>query len=452
MSEIKVNKISPKQTCTQLTLGDSGDTIIVTSGANFNTDAIKNLNTSSIITQTNATTITLGYSGSTIAIASGATQTGFGRTGAVNWDTTAKTTTVTAVSGVGYFVDTTTTTLTVNLPVGAAGDIVAISDYANTAATNNIIIDPNSTDKIQGVNSNYVINVNGGTVTLVYVDSTQGWRPTDAATSTSITTQPLFTVATGGTITTSGDYKIHSFTGPGTFCVSQVGNAPTNPAGGPNTVSYLVVAGGGAVSGGAGGYREGRDITPSYTASPLVAPAGLPITATSFPITVGAGASAAPAKGSNSIFSTITSTGGGSNSDKNGGSGAGANNATPGTGNTPPVSPSQGFPGGPNVNGQSNSGGGGALEAGAPNNGPNNPGGRGGVGTTTSITGSPLAYSGGGGGPANPAGFAGGPASPCGTGGQGSGNQGAGTNGTTNRGGGGVQGGSGIVVIRYKFQ
>jgi hypothetical protein len=33
MSEIKVNKISPKQTCTQLTLGDSGDTIIIPAGA-----------------------------------------------------------------------------------------------------------------------------------------------------------------------------------------------------------------------------------------------------------------------------------------------------------------------------------------------------------------------------------------------------------------------------------
>ena len=120
MSEIKVNKISPKQTCTQLTLGDSGDTVIVPTGVNLNTDAIKNLSTSSIITQTNATTITLGFSGSTIAIASGATQTGFGRTGTVNWDTTAKTTTVTAVSGSGYFVNTTSGAITVNLPSAVA--------------------------------------------------------------------------------------------------------------------------------------------------------------------------------------------------------------------------------------------------------------------------------------------------------------------------------------------
>jgi hypothetical protein len=37
------------------------------------TDALQNLNTSNIITQTNATTLTLGYSGQTIAVASGAT-------------------------------------------------------------------------------------------------------------------------------------------------------------------------------------------------------------------------------------------------------------------------------------------------------------------------------------------------------------------------------------------
>jgi hypothetical protein len=47
--------------------------------------------------------------------------------------------------------------------------------------------------------------------------------------------------ATGGTVTCCGDYKIHTFTGPGTFCVSCAGNPL-----GSNTVDYLVVAGGGA--------------------------------------------------------------------------------------------------------------------------------------------------------------------------------------------------------------
>lgn len=267
----------------------------------------------------------------------------------------------------------------------------------------------------------------------------------------------LFTVATGGTITTSGDYKIHTFTGPGTFQVTNVGKAPTNPVGGPNTVAYLVVAGG---SNGAGGYREGIDIPLSYTASPLAAATGLTITRTSYPITVGAGGTSNTAPGNPSIFSTITSAGGGANNSNPGGSGGGGNNSpgcAGGTGNTPPVSPPQGQPGGPNVNGQGSSGGGGATEAGQPNNGPYNPGGRGGAGTTTSITASPLAYAGGGGGNANAGlGFTGGAGSPCGTGGAGQGSgRPVGVNGTENRGGGGgviATGGSGIVVIRYKFQ
>ena len=76
---------------------------------------------------------------------------------------------------------------------------------------------------------------------------------------------PAFISATGGTVTTSGDFKIHSFTGDGCFVVSALGNGPAgtgrNPAGGPSAVDYLVVAGGGAGGrsmgggGGAGGYR-----------------------------------------------------------------------------------------------------------------------------------------------------------------------------------------------------
>ena len=45
-----------------------------------------------------------------------------------------------------------------------------------------------------------------------------------------------FIQATGGTVTTSGDFKIHTFTGGGTFCVSAVG---TNPA--CNVVDYMAV-------------------------------------------------------------------------------------------------------------------------------------------------------------------------------------------------------------------
>jgi hypothetical protein len=44
-------------------------------------------------------TLTIGQSGDTVTLACGATQTGFGRTGTVDWDTTAKTASFTAVSG-----------------------------------------------------------------------------------------------------------------------------------------------------------------------------------------------------------------------------------------------------------------------------------------------------------------------------------------------------------------
>ena len=53
------------------------------------------------------TTLTLGESGDTVQLGTGASQSGFGRTGTVDWDTTQKTATFTAVSGEGYFVDTT---------------------------------------------------------------------------------------------------------------------------------------------------------------------------------------------------------------------------------------------------------------------------------------------------------------------------------------------------------
>ena len=129
-----------------------------------------------------------------------------------------------------------------------------------------------------------------------------------------------FIVATGGTETTCGDFKIHTFTGPGTFCVSNSGNPL-----GSTTVDYLVVAGGGSGAmrgggGGAGGYRESSGAASgSYTISPLGSGvSALPVTTQGYPIVVGGGgASVGPSpnadgnNGNNSSFSTITSTAGG---------------------------------------------------------------------------------------------------------------------------------------------
>ena len=119
--------------------------------------------------------VTLGRCGGTVALASGATQTGFGRTGTVDWETTPKTSTFTAVSGDGFFCNTTAGAFTCNLPAGSAGAIVSLADYAATWQTNNLTVSPNGTDKIGGTNADAALNTRGQSVTFVYVDSTQGW-------------------------------------------------------------------------------------------------------------------------------------------------------------------------------------------------------------------------------------------------------------------------------------
>jgi hypothetical protein len=190
------------------------------------------------------TTITLGASGDTITLACGASQTGFGRTGTVDWDTTAKTSAFTAVSGNGYFVNTTSAAITMTLPASpSAGDIVAFKDYAGTFATNNLTIARNGSN-LDGNAGDKVVSTNNQNFTMVYVDGTQGWIATSSGTGT-IGIIPSFITATGGTVTCCGDYKIHTFTGPGTFTVCSVGNPV-----GSDSVDYLVVAGGG--SGGTG--------------------------------------------------------------------------------------------------------------------------------------------------------------------------------------------------------
>jgi acetylornithine/succinyldiaminopimelate/putrescine aminotransferase len=96
-------------------------------------------------------TLTIGQSGDTVTLACGATQTGFGRTGTVDWCTTAKTAPFTGVSGKGYFVNTTCGAVTVTLPATpTAGDIISIADYASTFQTNNVTLCRNGS-KINGV-------------------------------------------------------------------------------------------------------------------------------------------------------------------------------------------------------------------------------------------------------------------------------------------------------------
>ena len=193
-------------------------------------DNIQNQCGANIINES-SNTITIGASGDTVSLASGASQSGFGRSGTVDWQTTAKTANFTAVNGEGYFVNTTSGAITVTLPASpSAGNIVAIKDYASKFETNNCTLGRNSSN-INGVASNQVLNTDGQSVVLVYVDGTQGWVPTQDDSST---LGGLFVTATGGCITTCGNFKIHKFTGPGTFCVSAGGSGAV--------VDYLVVA------------------------------------------------------------------------------------------------------------------------------------------------------------------------------------------------------------------
>ena len=467
MSEIKTNKISPRKGTTQ-TIGDSGDTVSIACGA----------------TLSNAGTITTaGISGGTINNTTGTIS---GLIGQVEWDTTAKTTAFTAEGNRGYFIDTTSGEITVTFPASpTAGDVIALKDYANTFDTNKLILDPNG-NKIQGSTGTFQVTVEGTSAQFIYVDATRGWVLTDASKASDIAALPTFTVATGGTITTCGDFKIHTFTAPGTFCVSQIGNSPIVPTGGPSNVDYLVIAGGGGGGqnrgggGGAGGHR-------TTFPSPGCNAGSFPITATAFPITVAGGGSGGPfpsgckgGDGSNSVFSTITSAGGGGggsgpatpvapgNSGGSGGGGGsfqgpGAFTGVGGSGNTPSVSPPQGNNGGngrfngiPSETGRvsAGGGGGGSSGAGTPYSEPADQsiGGPGGAGTANSITGSSVTRAGGGGGQGDDSGGSGGSGGAGGgafTGGDATANTGSGGGGGKQPGG---TGGSGIVIIRYKYQ
>ena len=443
MSEVKVNKISPRSACGTVTLGDSGDTFTIPSGATITNNGTAN---------------------------------GFGATGAVNWQTTVKTSGFTAVAGEGYFVDTNGGPISVNLPAGTAGAVVGFKDYRNTFDTSALTIVQNGSDKIGGSTDNSTLTQEGIAVTLVFVDSTRGWLVTDSGLQ-SDAPGPQFIAASGGTETTvCTNFKVHTFTGPGSFTVSAAGNSA-----GSNTIDYLVIGGGGGggrgpnnanmgAGGGAGGYRESAGTASgSYARSPLGAcVAALPVAVTTYPVTVGAGG-AVPGSvgdrgdtGSNTVFSgttTITSAGGGGGGAQapsnatNGGSGGGSAGGIPGggtagTGNTPPVSPPQGNPGGVGAGTAPAGGGGGATAAGGAGTGPS--GGPGGAGGTSTINGTPTGRAGGGAGNGTPG---------CGTASDGGGP--TGTAGTANTGGGGGgshnpyvagAGGSGVVIIRYKFQ
>ena len=448
------------------------------------------------------TDVTLGASGDTVALASGASQTGFGREGSVDWQTgSIKTAGFTPTNGEGYFCDTSGGAFAVTLPAGVAGNIVAFADYTRTFVTYNLTITPNGSEKIGGVNDNAILDVSGQAAAFVYVDSTEGWINVQETQTSVAGVVSAYVVASGGNTTiTSGDYKTHIFTGPGCFQVTCKGNDV-----GSETLEYVIAAGGGGggtVRGGgagAGGFR--MYTTAPGCNSPLNNCAGITAAVTTYPIAVGGGGpgngpygpptqpSTQAGAGSVSSGLGLTSAGGafgGNNtppSQMNGGDGGagggagGQSGAFGGDGNTPPTSPAQGKDGGDDTRpgsppGEGGAGGGGAAVAGA--NSVMGTAGGGGIGsyiadpligpTAPSYgepgpVGSTRYFSGGGGGSGTTASGSGGVGGGGDGGTPGSRDGGAGVINTGGGGGGGAPqptsgglGGSGIVIIRYKFQ
>ena len=263
--------------------------------------------------------------------------------------------------------------------------------------------------------------------------------------------------ATGGTVTFSNGFYIHTFTSSGTF-------TPLESL----TCDYLIIAGGGgggatlAAGGGAGGYRTSVGTSGGSSS----AETSLSLLANSYSVTIGAGGAGSSTatkgtSGSDSVFATFTSVGGGGGgtfADRagllggSGGAGSGSGGAgSVGTANQGTAGGNGGDLGGANGGG---GGGGGAASAGADYS--SNTGGAGGAGLSNTLGSTTTRAGGGGGGTGTTNG---------GTGGSGGGGTGASatqtaTAGTTNTGSGGgggaetsraigAAGGSGIVIVRY---
>jgi hypothetical protein len=398
MSELKVNKISPRSG-TDITLGNSGTDFIVPSGA----------------------TITVNSGGQ---IVNNGTTTGFG----LVWQVV-QTTGFTAAVGNAYPCNTTSAGFTITLPATpSAGDQVQVVDYAGTFDTNALTIAGNGED-IEGLTDNVLLTGEREGVTLTYIDATQGWIATSGINEGTDALEP---------VTVNVEYLVIAGGG--------AGGSEDDRAGG---------------GGGAGGYRSSVTGESSGGGASAETALTLSA-ATNYTVTVGAGGAGTSVNtrgnsGSNSVFSTITSIGGGGGAvtdgtrdGLSGGSGGGACRAgAVGTGTA-----NQGYNGGAGfeVGSTSDAGGGGGGASAVGGNASSGTGGTGGAGVSSSITGSSTGRAGGGGGAVGTG--SGGSAT------EGGGAGGNATNsGTVNTGGGGGaragvagtsgSGGSGVVILKY---
>ena len=402
MSKIEVDTIAP-QSGTTVTLGESGDSINVTPGA------IKD-SSGNIIISKSGTTVTLGASGDTVSVASGAEFVG----GGIQWQSTIVTgTTLTAVAGNGYWIDTTSNACTVTLPASASvGDRIILTDYARKWGTNAVTINQNSLN-FQGYTSpNPVYNTDGQSVDIVYSGATQGWIPNsddDVTFETSQSYNVEYLVVAGGGSGGAGDA---AGGGAGGYLTNFGGTAIGME---PGIVYTVTVGAGGAAAGSPGSKTQGSDGTDS-----TVSGTGVSLTA------IGGGGGAAAIDPESNRVGRDGGSGGGATDGRTGGSG------TVGQGND---------------GGDSGGGGGGAGAAGGTPNGGN--------GLANSITGSSVTRAGGGGAFIPPGGSSGSGGSGGGTNGAPSpsprssaspANTGGGSGGGDNGGSGAA--GSGVVILR----
>ena len=100
--------------------------------------------------------------------------------GGISWQSVETGSTMTAVAGNGYPINTTSNTCTITLPASAsAGDTIIFADYARNWATNKIILDSNGLN-YQGDADTYTVEyeTDGLALHITYMDSTKGWVPT----------------------------------------------------------------------------------------------------------------------------------------------------------------------------------------------------------------------------------------------------------------------------------
>ena len=330
---------------------------------------------------------------------------------------------------------------------------ITTNNYATTAQLSASVASIDVTDELNA--TVFVGSASPSSSTKIWIDTSTASAPVIRTYSdnlwrgTRLSNLGGYFTASGGTVTTSGNYRIHTFTSSSNLVISDAYDNTPNAFNG--IIEYLVVAGGGAGGtngggGGAGGARTGSVQMTSGIKTVTIGSGG-----------VGGLYPTLGTNGGNSFFDTIESTGGGRGGSEGAGFPVGANGGSGGGGGY------QNQPGGSGIAGQGNAGaastggtaglyggGGGATTTGSGQNG--------GTGIQSSINGTATYYAGGGGGGRQSG-------SPAGTGGLGGGGNGniiesTASAGTVNTGGGGGgsaggsgrsgNGGSGVVIIRYQ--